>query len=770
MDSTRTAAWVKVELQTGRERGMLLGLHVSRQFRPWGLNRFPWLAAAAVLAFAGTITSQKNASFKYTNHLIHEKSPYLLLHAHNPVDWYPWGEEAFRKAERENKPIFLSVGYYTCHWCHVMERESYSDPQIAAIVNRDFVAIKVDREERPDVDEVYTRYLEATTGSAGWPMNVFLTPDLKPFFGGTYFPPVNRGPLPGLPEVLKKVATAWQRDHDEVLGTAAKLAQQLSASSGGSFARVEPSALAVAYGQMRSDYDRTDGGFGEAPKFPRPAALEYLMRYWQREKNKDALDMVLHTLNRMAIGGIHDQLGGGFHRYATDRSWRVPHFEKMLYDQALLALAYLHAFQITHDEAYARTARDTLDFVLREMRSPEGGFYSALDADSPSPGSTGQNREGAYYVWSAVEVREVLGTSDAPVFEYRFGIRAGGNVPPAQDVEGNLKGWNVLYQQHSMAETASYAKAAEPAMAEQLEREQKQLLEVRTRRPHPPVDAKIVTAWNAMLISALAISSQVLDEPGYLQAAQAAASMLETRLYASETGRLKRSYRLGATEVDGFLSDYANMVQGLLDLYEASFDLRWLNWALRLQRTQDSLFWDKQSGGYFTTAASEQHLLWRDREAYDGVEPSPNSVAAMNLLRIWQMTEDDTARERAVETISQFGGQLNNHPESMPAMMSAYDALTSPQRQIVIAGAPQAADTRQMLDLVWGRYLPNSILMLADQGAGQRELARSLPFLRNMRPKNGKATAYVCQSYLCNLPSSDPKVVAHLLDGEPPRQ
>jgi len=749
---------------------MLLGLHAYRQFRPWGLDRFRLVAAAAVLAFAGTTTSQEQASFKYTNHLIHEKSPYLLLHAHNPVDWYPWGEEAFRKAQRENKPIFLSVGYYTCHWCHVMERESYSNPQIAAIVNRYFVAIKVDREERPDVDEVYTRYLEATTGSAGWPMNVFLTPDLKPFFGGTYFPPADRGTLPGLPEVLKKVATAWQRDHEEVLGTADKLAQQLSASSGGSFAAVERSALPVAYNQMRGDYDATDGGFGEAPKFPRPVALEYLMRYWQREKSKDALDMVLHTLDRMATGGIHDQLGGGFHRYATDRTWRVPHFEKMLYDQALLALAYLHAFQITHDETYARTARGTLDFVLREMRSPEGGFYSALDADSPSPENIGQNREGAYYVWSAIEVKEVLGKDDAPPFEYRYGILADGNVPAAQDVEGNLKGWNVLYQQHSVAETASYAKTREPAMAQQLERGQRELLEARTRRPRPPVDSKIVTAWNAMLISALAISSQVLHEPGYLQAAQATASMLERRLYSSDTGRLKRRYRLGAAEVDGFLSDYASMVEGLLDLYQASFDLRWLNWALRLQRTQDSLFWDQQSGGYFTTAASEQHLLWRDREAYDGVEPSPNSVAAMNLLRIWQMTEDDTARERAQKTIREFGGQLNKDPESMPAMMSAYDALTSPQRQIVIAGAPQAADTRQMLDLVWGRYLPNSILMLADQGAGQQELAHSLPFLRNMRPQNGKATAYVCQNYLCNLPSSDPKVVARLLDGEAPRQ
>lgn len=705
-------------------------------------------------------------SYPYTNHLIHEKSPYLLLHAHNPVDWYPWGEEAFAKARRENKPIFLSVGYYTCHWCHVMERESYSNPQIAAIVNGDFVAIKVDREERPDVDGVYIRFLEATTRSAGWPMNVFLTPDLKPFFGGTYFPPSDRGTLPGLPSVLKKVASAWRRDHEKVLSTADKLTEQLSAYSGGTVATVEPSALQAAYSEMRGDYDATNGGFGGAPKFPRPVSLEFLMRYSLRGKNKDALDMTLHTLDAMARGGVHDQLGGGFHRYSTDVAWRVPHFEKMLYDQAQLALAYLHAFQITHNEGYAATARDTLDFVLHEMRGPERGFYSALDADSPLPGNTAQSGEGAYYVWSATEVSKLLGT-DAPAFEYRFGVQSDGNVSASQDIEGKMRGMNVLYQQHSVADTASYFKTPEPAMGQQLERDRKQLLQTRTRRPRPPVDTKVITAWNGMLISALARSSQVLHEPSYLEAAKRAASMIETHLYSRGTGRLKRRYRLGAGEVDGFLSDYVNIVQGLLDLYEASFDLRWLNWALRLQKTQDSLFWDSKQGGYFTTFASDGHLLWKDREAYDGAEPSPNSVAAMNLLRIWQMTEDDTARDRAVKTISTFGGQLNKTPETMPAMMSAYDALTSIQRQIVIAGAPQASDTRQMLDLVWQRYLPNSILILADQAAGQQELARTLPFIASMRPKDGKATAYVCQNYVCNLPSSDRKVVAHLLDSEP---
>jgi uncharacterized protein YyaL (SSP411 family) len=725
--------------------------------------------AAAVLTLAGVATGRENApsTFKYINHLIHEKSPYLLLHAHNPVDWYPWGEEAFAKARREDKPIFLSVGYYTCHWCHVMERESYSNPQIAAIVNRDFVAIKVDREERSDVDGVYIRFLEATTGSAGWPMNVFLTPDLKPFFGGTYFPPEDRGTMPGLPSVLKNVAAAWQRDHQKILGTADKLTQQLSAYSGGSVATVKPSALQAAYSEMRSDYDATNGGFGGAPKFPRPVALEYLMRYSLREKNKDALHMALHTLDAMAIGGVHDQLGGGFHRYATDTTWRVPHFEKMLYDQAQLALAYLHAFQITHNDAYAATTRDTLDFVLREMRSPEGSFYSALDADSPFPKNKQQSGEGAYYVWSAAEVKKLLGNADTPAFEYRYGTQPDGNISAPQDIEGNMRGMNVLYQQHSVAETASYFKTADHAMGQQLERDRTQLLRARTQRPHPPVDTNVITAWNGMLISTLARSSQVLHEPRYLEAAQRAASMIKTHLYSSGTGRLKRRYSFGTADVDGFLSDYANMIQGLLDLYEASFDLQWLNWALRLQRTQDSLFWDSKQGGYFTAAASDEHLLWKDRDAYDGTEPSANSVAAMNLLRIWQMNEDDTARGRAVKTISVFGGQLNGIPESMPAMMSAYDALTSVQRQIVIAGARQSADTRQMLDLIWQHYLPNSILMLADQGDGQRELAGRLPFIANMRPRNGKATAYVCQNHVCNLPSNDLKVVAHLLDSEP---
>jgi uncharacterized protein YyaL (SSP411 family) len=688
------------------------------------------VTAIALLPLAGPAAGADIApsKFKYTNHQIHEKSPYLLLHAHNPVDWYPWGEEAFAKARRENKPIFLSVGYYTCHWCHVMERESYSNPQIAAIVNSDFVAIKVDREERPDVDGVYIRFLEATTGGAGWPMNVFLTPDLKPFFGGTYFPPADRGTMLGLPTVLKKVAAAWQQDHEKVLSSANKLTQQLSAYSVGAEATVEPSALQIAYQEMRNEYDATNGGFGGAPKFPRPVALEYLMRYSQRGKNKDALDMTLKTLDAMARGGMHDQLGGGFHRYSTDAMWRVPHFEKMLYDQSQLALTYLHAFQITHNDAYAATTRDTLDFVLREMQSPEGGFYSALDADSPLPGNNAQSGEGAYYVWSTAEIGKLLGNPDAPAFEYRYGVQSDGNVPAAQDVEGKMRRMNVLYQRHSVAETASFFKTSDQAMGQQLESDRKQLLGARTQRRRPPVDTKVITAWNGMLISTLARSSQVLHEPRYLQAAKKAASMIETHLYSRETGRLKRRYRLGTAEVDGFLSDYANVVQGLLDLYEATFDLRWMNWALQLQRTQDILFWDNKQGGYFTTLTSDDHLLWKDREAYDGAEPSPNSVAAMNLLRIWQMTEDETARERAVKTISTFGGQLNKTPETMPAMMSAYDALNSVQSQIVIAGAPQAADTRQMLDLVWQRYLPNSILMIADQGAGQQELARRLPF------------------------------------------
>jgi uncharacterized protein len=719
---------------------------------------------------------QATAEPRYSNHLVHEKSPYLLLHAHNPVDWYPWGEEAFHRAKVENKPIFLSVGYYTCHWCHVMERESYSDPAIAAVLNTHFISIKVDREERPDIDAVYMRFVEDLTGSGGWPMNVFLTPDLKPFFGGTYFPPVDRGGQMGLTSLLARVADYWQKDRVKLVGQADEITAKLRHSTEDAGSGLQPEVLRKTFDQMHAMYDSEHGGFGGAPKFPRPVGLEFLMRYGKDQHSDEAFAMVETTLKAMAAGGMHDQLGGGFHRYATDALWRVPHFEKMLYDQAQLALAYLHAYQISRDPVLAATARDTLDFVLREMRSPDGGFYSALDADSPLPTDPRRNVEGAYYLWPVTQVRTALNDRNAfDLFAYVYGLEDSGNIPLQQDAAGDLRGLNVLFVNHSEADAAEHFHLPVDQVLASLAQSRARLLAIRTTRPSPPVDSKVITSWNGMMISALAVGSQVLHEPRYLQAAQVDAQLIRRKLYDPATGRLKRRYREGSAEIDGFLGDYAWMTQGLLDLFEASTDNPDLTWALRLQKTQDALFADKHSGAYVTTenasstAGAEQVLLWKDREAYDGAEPSANSVAAMNLVRLWQMTEEDPPRQQAANIITAFGGQLNNAPESMPAMISAFEALSAQRRQVAIAGPASRQDTRTMVALYWQQFLPNAILLHAVGGTQQKELSRTLPFLADLHEQGGKATAYVCQNYVCNLPTSNIQVMERLLTGGKPR-
>src|SRR5713226_7833964 len=705
---------------------------------------------------------------QYTNRLIHEKSPYLLLHAHNPVDWYPWGEEAFAKAKRENKPIFLSVGYYTCHWCHVMERESYSSPAIAELLNRWFVSIKVDREERPDIDNEYMSFVEATTGSGGWPMNVFLTPDLKPFFGGTYFPPDDRRGQTGLRTLLPRIADVWSKQREEILRSADSITQKLqqAVNSGvGGGGPLQGSLLDKTYEQIRQSYDAANGGFGEVPRFPRPVVPNFLLRYWSRTRKKEALDMVLNNLRSMAGGGVHDQIGGGFHRYSTDGRWRVPHFEKMLYDQAQLAVLYTEAYQGTNDPFYANVARDILDFALREMRSPEGAFYSALDADSPLATGKAEHGEGVFYAWTEEEIEHELGKETAAIFNFRYGVEAGGNVASAQDIEGWLKGKNVLYESHTIAETAKKFGKTEEQTSQALQDAKRKLFVRRSLRPPPPVDTKIITSWNGLMISALAKASQVLDEPKYLEAANRAKLFLQTHVSQPNPGKLKRRYRAGSADIDGYLGDYTFLTQGLLDLYEASFDVRLLSWAVQLQQAQDRLFWDEKLGGYFTTSGEDRSILLRTREAYDGAEPSPNSVGAMNLLRLWQMTDKQTCKDKADKTLATFAPRLEQLPEAMPYMMSALDFSIAKHRQIVIAGAPGADDTRAMLRLVWQRYIPNRILLLADGAEGQKQLARWLPLLANVTRKQGRATAYVCENYVCNLPTADPPTVARLLDG-----
>jgi len=738
--------------------GAVLGFYLSPFARSKRIAR-----AASTSADPPVPAEHSAGRNRYTNRLIQEKSPYLLMHAHNPVDWYPWGDEAFKKARGDQKPIFLSIGYYTCHWCHVMERESFSDPVIAEIMNKYFVSIKVDREERPDVDRVYMNFVEATTGSGGWPMSVFLTPELKPFFGGTYFP------RQAFLAVLQRVADAWLKGRRKITQSADQVTQALQQfvnASAGNASSLQIQVLDKTYQQIKASYDPTYGGFGRAPKFPRPVTFNFLLRYYARTGQKDALDMTLHTLRAMASGGIHDHIGGGFHRYSTDAVWHVPHFEKMLYDQAQLAVSYLEAYQITHDPFFADTARDILEFAHREMSGPEGAFYSALDADSLIQAGKPDHGEGAFYVWKASEIEQILGRDTAAVFDFYYGVVPSGNVPPEQDFQGEFKGNNILIIRHSLAETAKHFGKSEPETRGLLDGARKRLFDTRSRRPRPPLDDKVLTAWNGLMISALARASQVLENPRYLSLAETAARFIQSKLYDPKTGKLKRRYRAGETAVDGFLDDYAFFTQGLLDLYEASFDVRWLSWANQLQAKQDEVFWDSKNGGYFTTSGADRSILMQTREDYDGAEPSPNSVAAMNLLRLWQMTDRKEWREKAEKTFAVFAGRLEKFPEAMPQLVAALDFSLSKPKQIIIAGQLGAPDTRTLLRLVHERYIPNKILLLADGGQGQKLLAQWLPFLEGVNRKQGRATAYICENYVCKLPTADPQVAARLLDSK----
>ena len=679
------------------------------------------------------------------------------MHAHNPVDWYPWGAEAFDKARRENKPIFLSIGYSTCHWCHVMEAESFSNPEIAALMNRYFVSIKVDREERPDVDRVYLAYVESVSGG-GWPMSLFLTPDRLPFFGATYLPPDTRGRDEGFRQILQRVANDWQTRRGVLLNAAATGASTVSAEAhipDPSNGAADSQVFEETYDSVSRSFDGVNGGFGGAPKFPRPVVLTFLLRYYQRTGKKGALDMTRATLEAMAHGGIHDVLGGGFHRYTVDAAWRTPHFEKMLYDQAEVALAYTDAFQVTKDAQLASTARETLAYVLRDMRDSAGGFFSAEDADSAATATDARLVEGAFYLWTMDELQRVLG-QDASLVAYHFDV-----------VDAGKDDARTLAARHSVRETAAHFKLTERATEDVLASARRRLFEARLGRPHPARDDKIITAWNGLMISALARAGEVFDSPEYVDAGAADARFIERQLFDASSGTLKRSYHAGAAEVDALLEDYSFFIQGLLDLYEASFDPHWLGLALRLQGTQDRLFWDDKDGAYFSTRADAPDLLARMKEDYDGAEPAANSVSAMNLLRVWQLTEDDRWRARADATFRALSGRLARSGGAVPQLVAALDFWRSTPKQIVIAGDPAAADTRALLRLVHDRFIPNKVLSQVDGVDGsqrQAELARVVPFLAEMIRRNDRATIYVCKNYACRLPTNDLTVAARLLD------
>ncbi|HJR58224.1 MAG TPA: thioredoxin domain-containing protein [Vicinamibacterales bacterium] len=700
------------------------------------------------------------------NRLAHERSPYLLQHAGNPVDWHAWNDEAFERARAEDKPIFLSIGYSTCHWCHVMEHESFENDDIAAQLNRDFISIKVDREERPDVDRVYMSFVQATTGQGGWPMTVFLTPALQPFFGGTYFPPTSRWGRPGFADLLSEIARVWKDDRPRVNEAAAELTNRLRSATVGAQAESEvadPPALDAAVAQFRSAFDARHGGFGQAPKFPRPSELLFLLREHARNGSEPGLQMAVTTLRAMAVGGMRDHVGGGFHRYSVDSEWRVPHFEKMLYDQAQLVLAYLEAAQATGEDFYAAVAEDTLQYVLREMTSAEGGFYSAEDADSVPPDQAASLRphkmEGAFYIWSDEEIGAVLG-DDAGIARRRFGIEAGGNAP--SDPQGEFTGKNLLYIAQPIADVAARSGMPEPDVMEALARIRVKLFAARASRPRPHLDDKVLTAWNGLMIAAFARAARVLPQSPhadtYRQAAEKAASFIRQSLWRDRDQTLLRRYREGDAAIEGYAEDYAYLIWGLLELFQATGHAGWLEWTLALQRRQNELFWDAADGAWFSTTGTDPTVLLRLKEDYDGAEPSASSVSALNVLTLAHLTGDDAHRQKAERTLARYGSRVGAAGRVIPMMLCALSQWHAPSMQIVVVGGRNAAPVKALEAEIAAHHLPFAVHVPVDPNGGQDELRALLPFVDGMKAHGGGAV-YVCRDFTCKQPVSSPEAV-----------
>jgi len=706
-----------------------------------------------------------------TNMMIKEKSPYLLQHAHDPVNWYPWGEEAFDKAKKEDKPVFLSIGYSTCHWCHVMKHESFSDPVTAKIMNKNFVSIKVDREERPDVDSIYMTAVLLLTGRGGWPLSVFLTPDGKPFYGGTYFPPEDRWGMPGFKTVLNSIADAWKMDKIKVLASGDSLANLIrrqveGAGTGGP--ELTPATLDTAFNQLSSQFDSRHGGFGTAPKFPMGHTLSFLLRYWKRAGSKKSLEMVEKTLDAMASGGMYDQLGGGFHRYSTDRSWIVPHFEKMLYDQAMLSRAYLDAYQGTRKEEYARVAKEILDYVLRDMTAPEGGFYSAEDADSLTPDApaSGIKREGAYYIWSKDRILDLLGKENGELFCYAYGVKDKGNAP--DDPHGEFEGKNILHRAHGAEGAEARFEKSPEEVRKILDDSRAKLFAARSKRPRPHLDDKILTDWNGLMIGILARASRVLSNKRYLEAAEKAADFILTKL-RREDGRLLHRYRKGDAAIPAYLDDYAFLINGLIELYQASFEPRYLEEAENLSDSMVSLFGEGEEGGLFSTGNDTVAILARERDSHDGAIPSGNSIAALDLLRVGRITAQPSLEARGRAIMDAFSGKINQTPTAHTQMLTALDFAIGPTKEIVIAGEGDDPDVLKMAQFIDSIFMPNKVVVLHGSGKGAKAIEALVPYLKEMTPIKGKATAYVCESYSCKLPTTSLEGLDELLSGNPGR-
>jgi len=692
-----------------------------------------------------------------SNRLINEKSPYLLQHAHNPVNWYPWGPEAFEKAKKEGKAIFLSIGYSTCHWCHVMAHESFENQAIADLLNRYFISIKVDREERPDIDQIYMAATQAMTGSGGWPMSLFLFPDGKPFFAGTYFPPKAKYGRPGFTEIIEAIQKAWQTDRSSLQKSAEAITSHLQKMTPSSAKELDPAWLKKGFDMVAGTYDQPHAGFGRSNKFPRPVLFDFLLRYYKRSGDRRSLKMVEETLRSMAHGGIYDHLGGGFHRYSVDRLWRVPHFEKMLYDQAQLITAYLQLYQITGDSEFATIARETINYVLRDMLDKDGGFYSAEDADSDNPYRPGEKSEGAFYLWTQSEIETLLGTKRAKIFNFFYGIEKNGNT--LKDPGDEFGNSNVLYDAQSITKVATQFSMSVLDVEKIVSESKRILFEKRSERSRPHLDDKIITGWNGLMISALAKGGLVLDHPEYLAAANRAADFLMDNLLVD--GKLKRRFRQGDVRFSATLEDYAFLIQGLLNLYEADHNQKRLQQAMELTEQQMQLFSDER-GGFFDAIHSDD-LPARMKESYDGAVPAGNSVAALNLIRLGRLTGKDEYLQQSRVTIQSFGWMLEKNPSAMVLMLSALDFHLDKPRQIIVSGNKDEADTREMLKIINTKYLPNTIVLLADGKENQSFLTTFHPIIKSLERLDNKATAYVCEDFVCRLPTNDVRKLNQLL-------
>ena len=673
---------------------------------------------------------------RFANRLLHETSPYLLQHAHNPVDWYPWGDEAFEFAKKADRPIFLSIGYSACHWCHVMERESFENEAIAAVMNQFFVNVKVDREERPDVDEIYMNAVQMMTGAGGWPMSVFLTPDGTPFYGGTYFPPDSRYGRPGFPDVLRSVATHYRDNRGKVGEAAERLMAGLKRLTD---LRNLDGALTGAlfsegHSQIARNFDWENGGFGSQPKFPGTMNLSVFLREFEKTGNRNALDMVLLTLRKMARGGIYDHLGGGFHRYSVDHRWLVPHFEKMLYDNALLTVLYLEAFQHTGEPLFRQVVQETLSYVIREMTDPQGGFYSTQDADS-------EGEEGKFFVWDQEEVCALLGQEEGRLFCRYYDVRP----------EGNFEhGKSILNIPVEVSELAGFLDVDPERLDDVTQRGRKILADVRENRIKPERDDKIQVSWNGLMISALARAYQVLGRSEYLAAAQNAADFI-LRNMQTESGHLLHTYNTGRARFPGYQDDYAFFSNGLLDLYEASFDPRWLNAAEALTETMLLEFWDPEQGGFYFTGRANEKLIVRSKNPYDNAIPSGNSMAVMSLMRLGTILDRPDLWQKAEQTLKLFEPMLREMPSGFGQMLCGLDTFTRRPVEIVLVGDPEDSATKDLLKTAYRRLPSSRVIVLADPDK-REDLARRIPLLSDKKAINGRPTAYVCRSSVCSAP------------------